>query len=68
MAKFDDRCPHCKVEIDDLIGSWASSGNESRFTIYCPDCEGEVVIDVFIAAEFQTSKPRAIASTPDVTC
>jgi hypothetical protein len=59
IAEDDPRCPHCGMECTDWTDSAPRNAcDESEWSIFCPSCEREYMIELRIVYRFHIRQPK----------
>jgi len=60
MSGFDNKCPHCEADIDDmqLYAIWQSCDCGDQVIFDCPYCKAAVQMQSHVVMEFEIEKPE----------
>lgn len=51
-GRFDDKCPHCEVDVDVQVPFEAAEYSHT-FSFECPNCEEHIFVNVSMVPEFE---------------
>lgn len=55
--RFDNCCPHCGEQLDDLYADWTGNDYQTEFRVECEHCGKPVAVTVHTVPEFELGPP-----------